>query len=401
MIGKDDRTAMTFALAFIIGASAMSTDMYLPALPMLVKQWGVSEAQGGLTLSMYFVAYSISMLIYGPLSDRYGRRPIMLFGLIFFSLASLLCATAQDMSQLIAYRVLQSIGAGAGTAVGTAMCRDSFEGALRQRVYAYIGVIIGVAPIVAPSLGGLILEVAAWQWIFVVQGLYGLAALVCAWCMADTLPQEDRTAEIGFITRYRTLFRNREYMMATVVFCLVMAPFYAHLATSPFIYMKFFGLDQGDFARFFALNALGMMLGAWLCAKLSKRVSGVAINTTGFCIVILAGACMIAVGGNGPLWFALPMVACSFGTGIGRPVSVSLSLEQVNRDIGSASSMMTFILLLFGAGIMWLASLDWPSRPVMIGIFALCGGGITLMLWPVMLRMFRRRGTDRCLYPEK
>ncbi|KAB1442703.1 multidrug effflux MFS transporter [Pseudodesulfovibrio senegalensis] len=383
---------MTFFLAFLAALGPLSNDMYLPALPNLVKFWGVSEASGGLTLSLWFVSFGIFLLVYGPFSDRFGRKPSLLLGLGLFTVSSLGCALSDGLTEMLICRILQAAGGAACASMVMAISRDVFDGHIRQRVLAYLGVIMAVAPMAAPFLGSLTLKYFSWRWIFGLQAIYGITALGAVLFLEETLHHEKRLTSMAFIKPYLQTLVNGRFMYTSTLMAVVMGPVYGFIAASPYIYMEQFGLDRAAFSRFFALNAVGLMLGSLVCAKLSKRFSGAVLNGWGFAGITVGGACIAAFGASGPVAFALPMMLIAFCCGASRPVSNNIVLDQVEVNVGAAASIMTFSLFMLGAVFMWAASADFMNRATLIGFMGFGVGGFVLVLWPLLLRYLGRFG---------
>lgn len=384
-----------FFLAFLAALGPLSNDMYLPALPQLVDFWGVSEASGGLTLSLWFVSFGIFLLVYGPFSDRFGRKPCLMAGLGVFTLSSLGCALSNGLHEMLICRLFQAAGGAACASMVMAISRDVFDGHIRQRVLAYLGVIMAVAPMAAPFLGSFTLKYLSWRWIFGVQTLYGIFALMSVFFLEEPLQRAKRLTSMAFIKPYLQTLANGRFLYTAVLMALVMGPVYGFIAASPYIYMEQFGLDRPAFSRYFALNAVGLMLGSLFCAKLSKRFSGAALNGWGFAGVTLGGAIIVALsvfGDFGPTGFALPMMLIAFSCGASRPVSNNIVLDQVEVNVGAAASIMTFSLFMLGAVFMWVASGDFMNRVTLIGLMALGAGGFVLALWPLLLRYLGRFG---------
>ncbi len=383
---------MTFFLAFLAALGPLSNDMYLPALPSLVKFWGVSEAAGGLTLSLWFVSFGIFLLVYGPFSDRFGRKPALMVGLLFFSLSSVGCALSNGFQEMIIFRVLQAAGGAACVAMTMAISRDVFEGHIRQRVLAYLGVIMAVAPMAAPFLGSLTLKYFTWRWIFGLQAFYGVSAFTLVLYLEEPLQKEKRLAAMSFLKPYLSTITNFRFLSTSTLMGVVMGPTYAFIAASPYIYMEQFGLSRAAYSRYFACNAVGLMLGSLVCAKLSKRFSAAVLNAWGFAGVTLGGGCILAFGSQGPTWFALSMGIIAFCCGASRPVSNNIVLDQVEVYVGAASSIMTFTLFTLGAVFMWAASADFLNRVILVGLMGVGVGGFVLAMWPLQLRYLRKFG---------
>ena len=174
-------------LGLIAAVPALSTDMYLPAMPTIAKQWGIPESQAGLSLVLWFASFSIFLLVCGPLSDKYGRRPVLLAGLSVFTLSGFLCAVSVNIFQLVLFRIMQGAGAAAPSAMCMAICRDRYEGDKRKRTLAYISIILSMTPMIAPMIGATLLKFVSWRAIFAVQGLLTIMTIVISLRYRETL----------------------------------------------------------------------------------------------------------------------------------------------------------------------------------------------------------------------
>ncbi len=376
-----DKQRLLLLLALLTAFPPISTAMYLPALPQLVDIWRQPPAVVNLTLVGFFVSYCVSLLVYGPLSDRFGRRRPLLAGIGLYIVTSLLCAASNDVVSMIVFRILQAAGAGAAATLALAISKDVYEGHERERILAYIGVIMALAPTISPVLGGWIMTFGSWRWIFVTQGLFG----VTAWIGVQRMPETLKTAApAGFFQTagiYLDLFRNRRYIVLAFLLSLVGLPHFAFIAGSANIYISRFGLTEQLYGYFFALNAAAMMAGAFVCTRLLRRISSRGVMTISFAGILLGGAGLLVQGGIGPWGLALPMALITFSVGLGRPPSNNLVLEQVDRHAGAASSMLIFIYFMLGSFSMWLISLDWADKVRTIGVLGAGAGGLVLLVW--------------------
>jgi DHA1 family bicyclomycin/chloramphenicol resistance-like MFS transporter len=370
-------------LALLAAFPPMSTDMYLPALPMLQATWGVDLATINLTLVLFFVAFSIALLAYGPISDSYGRRPLLMIGIAVFVTASLLCGMAPGVEYLIAFRILQAFGAASASALSMAIAKDLFLARERQQLLAHLGVIVALAPMLAPVVGGWVLKWLNWHWIFFMQALWGAIAWIGVLRMHEPL-QKKVPASIGQIMgRYVRLFKNRRFMTLNALMAMSMMPIFAFIAGSPSIYMTNFHLDPQWFGLLFGSNALALMAGAYTCSRLTRRMPGWPLMRAGFVGMSLGGLVIWFVGSSGPLPFAAGMFVVTYCIGMTRPLSNNLVLEQVDEDVGTASSLLIFLYFVGGAGAMALISMNWPDRMRVIAVLA-AGSGVLMLsalLW--------------------
>ena len=368
-------------LALLAAFPPLSTDMYLPAIPLLQKSWHQPLAMINLTLVGFFVSYCFFLLIYGPISDRFGRRKPLLAGIGIFIIASLLCAGSGNVISLIVLRILQAAGAAAASALALAISKDVYNGFERERILAYIGVIMALAPMLAPVIGGWAMTWFSWHWIFVIQAAIGMIAWVGVFRMPETLKSFSAAGALQTAGIYLQLLRNRRYIGFSLMISLVVLPHFAFIAGSADIYITRLGLSEQVFGYFFVLNAAAIMAGSFVCTQLLKRIGSRGLLTAGFAGILIGGLGMFTRWLPGPWGLAWPMAVISFSSGLSRPPSNNLVLEQVDRNAGAASSLLIFIYFMLGAFSMWLISLDWTDKIRTIGILGTASGGIILSIW--------------------
>jgi DHA1 family bicyclomycin/chloramphenicol resistance-like MFS transporter len=355
----------------------MATDMYLPAMPMLQQQWGVSLARINLTLVLFFVCFSLSLLAYGPLSDSIGRRAPLLAGIGVYVSASVLCSFSSGVGQLILFRVFQAVGAAAASSLSMAIAKDLFEARERQQLLAYLGVIVALAPMLSPLVGGALLKWLSWQWIFIAQAGLGAVAFLGVARLGEPL-QERAVLSFGrMAARYGRLFRNPRYMILNVLMALSLCPMFAFIAGSPTVYISRFGASEQAFGGFFATNAFALMCGSFACSRLTRRFSDLPLMVSGFGGVLSGGILVLLLGSRGPFMFAATMFLVTFCIGMTRPISNNLVLEQVDHDVGAAASLLVFLYFVAGAGAMELISLPW-SDPIRVIASMAIGSGLLL-----------------------
>jgi len=374
-------------LAMIAAVPAMATDMYLAAMPTIASQWNVPDSRVGLSLVLWFATFSVFLLVCGPLSDRHGRRPVLLAGLTLFVVATFACALAQNVWQLISFRILQGIGAAGPSSMAMAICRDRYDGLQRKRALAYIGIILTVAPAVAPTVGAWLLAWFNWRAIFLTQGMLGIVALLVALRYRETAPERVSGSLLGLLGRYRHVIANRRYLFANMAMGLILGPFYGFIAFSSIVYIQIFGLSERAFGLLFGLNALMSMAGAFTCTRVIRYFSDAVLLS--ICLVgcTLAGGGILTAGGWHYLAFAGFMCAITFFCGMSRPLSNHLILQQVDRDIGSASSFIVFYQFMVGAACMRIVTTGWSDPIFVFGLVALLLPASVLAIWPVLLRM--------------
>lgn len=371
-------------LALLSAFPPLTTDMILPAIPSLAKSWNVSLSLINLNLVFFFVTYGLFLLFYGPISDRFGRRRPLLVGIAVYIVTSLLGAFVSSAPMLIGTRILQAAGAAAGSSISMAMTKDIFIGQERERILAYIAVIMGLAPMLAPVIGGWILLYLSWHWIFLMEAFMGIVAMFGVLRFPETLPVVSETPLSQVMNTYGRLLLNPSYMIMVLVMSVSFFPLFSFIAGSSAIYINEFGLSEQKYSYFFAFNALALMIGAFSCLRLIRSVNSKHLMTIGFAGVFLGGIFLLFMGQHDPWSFALPMFMVSFSLGLSRPPSNHLVLEQVDRDIGSASSMLIFTYFAFGAVSMWFISLEWADKIPVLGTIAAGCGALVLAAWIII-----------------
>jgi len=381
---RDNLKGTVPLLALLTAFPALSTDMILPAIPSLAKTWNQPLSVINLTLVCFFVTYGFFLLFYGPISDRFGRRMPLLAGISVYIVASLLCTLATSAPMLIGFRIMQAAGAAASSSLSMAMTKDIFSGQERERILAYIAVIMALAPMIAPVLGGWILADFSWPWIFIMQAIMGVIGMLGVFRFPETLSQVSDVPLSRMMHSYGRLLLNPSYIVMVLVMSASLFPLYSFIAGSSAIYVNEFGLSEQKYSYFFAFNALALMVGSFSCLRLTKSISSRHLMTIGFAGVFLGGVFLLVTGQHGPWSFALPMFLVTFSIGLSRPPSNNLVLEQVDRDAGSASSLLIFCYFTLGAVGMWFISLEWADKIPVLGAIALSCGAMVLAAWFIL-----------------
>jgi DHA1 family bicyclomycin/chloramphenicol resistance-like MFS transporter len=322
-------------LVFLVMLSAfvaMSTDMYLPALPSMTEYFGVPEILTNLTIILFFIFFSAAALVWGPLSDKNGRRPILLVGLVGYTAASLLCAVSPNIYMLIVCRVLQAIGAGAASSTATAIIRDVYTGRTLEKSIATVQSMVVVVPVAAPMLGALLLRITDWRGCFFVQTALGAIVVIMTLLYTETLREKAGFGVLQTLGRLFVVLKNMRFTVLLLIFSSASICFLAFVSASAFIYQDYFGLSEQTYSYFFALNAAIMVFGPFLYIRLSSRFSRFTLITVNFAIMFVAGLLICTVGRLSPWAFALSLLPSTMmGSFIGPP-SRFLMLSQQTRD---------------------------------------------------------------------
>ena len=378
-------------LALLAAFPALSTDMYLAAIPLLVESWHQPLATVNLTLVGFFMTYCGFLLLYGPLSDRYGRRPPLLIGIGLYIIASLLCAVAWNVHLLIIARILQGAGAASASAIAFAICKDLFEGNLRQRIFLQLGVIVAAAPMLAPIIGGWLIVSFSWHWVFVLQAVMGVIAAVGVWRMHESLGELSTERLRRVFRSYMRLVGNKQYFLLTLAISALGIPFFAFIAVSSDIYINLYGYSEREYGLFFAANASAFMLAPFLFSRIVRHLPLTRLLPLSYLGVLLASFSLLFADAANPFSLAVPMWFLTFFFAFGRPPGNNLILEQVDEDVGAASSLMVFVFFITGSCSMWFISLGWHDAVQVMGRLGICSAVISLGGWFAINRLFTLR----------
>ncbi len=380
-----------FLLALLSAFPPLATDMYLPAQPLLQQEWQCPLVAINLTLIAFFITYCGFLLIYGPLSDRYGRRPPLLVGVVLFIFSCFLCALSGSAGMMIVGRIVQGAGAAAASAIVFAVCKDRFTGQQRQRVFIQIGVIVATAPMIGPILGGWIIKLFSWHWIFILQAVLGTIALVGVYCMDESLPTSTPPGFREVTSSYLRLFRNKRYISLLMTFSFTCVPIFAFIGGSSDLYISRFGYDERQFGYFFGFNSLAFVLAPLAFSRLVRRYGITQLMSFAFTGMLVSSLLLLCPWIPIPWRLTLPMFLLTFSFSFCRPAGNNLILEQVDRDTGAASSLMVFFYFMMGALAMWFFSVDRGDKIVVLGRMGVVSVTMTLVLWQVVKRKFHPR----------
>jgi DHA1 family bicyclomycin/chloramphenicol resistance-like MFS transporter len=375
----------------------LSTDLYLPALPGMADYFGVSSDLANLTLVMFFLSFGAGTLLWGPLSDRYGRRPMLLIGLSIYSAASLGCALSVDIYQLIAFRILEAIGGSSGFAVATAMIKDVYDVSSREPILAVVQTMVLISPVSAPVIGAILLRFTTWRGLFGALAFIGLLALAGSIALQETLHDRNEGSLIHALGRLYVVARNPAFASLLALFSLPAISAMAFIASSSYIYIRGFGLSELAYSYFFAFNAIGMISAPTIYLKLSRRMSRRSFVTICFGVMILSGMLIVILGTRSPWLFAAALLPATIAAGAVRTPGTNLMLEQQREDTGSAAALMSCAGITAGSIGMSLISMNRGNMIPVLGMMYVLIGMICATLWLyISQRPYVTRIPDRC-----
>ena len=348
------RFRIVLVLGFLTALGPLTIDMYLPSLPTISTDLHASAAAVQLTLTGTLVGLAFGQLLVGPLSDAVGRRVPLLSGIAVHVLASVLCVIAPNLALLGTLRVLQGLGAAAAAVVAMAIVRDLFDGLAAARLFSRLMLVVGVAPILAPTVGGLVLSWTSWRGVFVVLAVVGVTIMAAAAVvMPETLPADRRRSGgvLGTVRDYGRLLTDRVYVGLILVAGLAMAALFAYVSGSSYVFQDGYGMSEQQFALIFAGGAIGLIGATQLNVRLLRRwtpqqiLGRSLLAGLGFGLVLLV---LAATGIGGlvgvliPLWLVLAMV------GLAMPNAPALALSRHGEAAGTAAALLGAVQ--FGVG---------------------------------------------------
>ena len=353
-IGAKAGAGLTFTVALLAMLAPFSIDSYLPSLPDIAREFSAADWQVQQTLSLYLFAFAATTLFYGPLSDAYGRRAVVLGTLALYAVTSIGCAFAPNIHWLLAMRIGQGLTASGTIVIGRAIVRDAFTGAAAQRVMSNVMLFFSLAPAVAPIIGGHLQEAYGWRSVF--WFLAALAFLLCAWTfwrLPETLPAADRhpAHPRALVRAYTSALRNRRFMLLALSIAFCFGGLFLYIAGSPALLYRHLGYGAGDFGYLFVPVVLGLMGGAYASGQLAGHFSHDFAAAVGFCIIGFATLFGLA----GSVWFAPsfwnavgPVMLYAAGMALAIPNLSLIALDCLPHRRGLASAVQSFTQMAFG-----------------------------------------------------
>jgi DHA1 family bicyclomycin/chloramphenicol resistance-like MFS transporter len=340
MQSRVSHTFLTFVLGTLTAFGPLSIDMYLPSLPTIQRALSTSPAAVQLTLASFMVGMGFGQLVYGPLSDRLGRRGPLLWGVLLYTLSSLACAFAPSVNVLIGCRFVQAAGGAAGPVIARAVVRDLYSGREIARVLSLMMLVMGAAPILAPLLGGVVLEWAGWRAIFFVLTGIGVAAFGL---VLLAIPSAAPSGELRPLHQdIAALFRDRRFVAGVLAGGFAQASLFTYISSAPFVFMTVHHVSPRVFAGLFGLNAAAFISASQLNRVLLRRFEVHRIEFSAAVALCVATAMLTVVAWNAPLGvppLAAALFCCTASLGMILPNAVALALEEHAQRAGVASSV--------------------------------------------------------------
>jgi DHA1 family bicyclomycin/chloramphenicol resistance-like MFS transporter len=363
-------------LGALSAAGPMAIDMYLPALPMIARDLHASQGQAELSMTTFFLGLMLGQPFYGPLSDRFGRKPPLAAGMLLFVLASVACSLASNAPVLIAGRFLQGLGSGASIAISAAAIRDRYTGHEAARLLAMRVMVLGLSPILSPVLGAGLISVVSWRFIFWFSAAYGLIAIALLLLIPETRDPAHRsvTRASKVLGIYGRLVTDRVFIGAVAVIALMQLAFSAYIADSSFVFIKIDHAPPGLYSAIYASNAIGFVSLAQFAPNLMRRFKAERLIVAGSALQAVNAVVLFVLAVTGHVGVAMLLVPlflflASFGL-VGGPATVT-ALHSHGPVAGTASSLLSL--------------LQWGTAAVGSGLVAALANGTALPMTSVMM----------------
>lgn len=393
---KGQRLIVILILGLLSAIGPFSIDMYLPGFPAIAKDLSCSVDMVSYTLASFFVGVCIGQLISGPLLDRFGRKRPLYIGMGIYILASIGCAFSTSVEGLIVFRLFQALGGCVTMVAPRAIIRDLFPVEESAKIFSMMILILGVSPILAPTVGSFLIEDFGWESVFLVLGAISLLVLLAVVFYMPESKQPDPTFSLkitDILSSFRTVMKERQFYMYTLSGSIAAAGLFAYLAGSPFVLLKLHGVSEKGYGIIFAIIASGLITASQLNNVLLKKYTSVQIVKFTLILQTIFGLCLFigsvfdVLGLYGLITFIFLFLSCQ---GFNFPNSSALSMEPFEKEAGSASALMGAIQMGFGAAAAALVGMLNASTALpMTGVMAVCS------LWALVILLMAGKKNAR------
>lgn len=336
-------------LGVLAGFGPLVTDMYLPTLPSMTTYFAASQSMVQLGLTTSMIGLALGQLFFGPLSDRSGRKPLLLASLLFFVVSTVICIFSPNIYVFLGMRFFQGIGAAGGIVISRSVATDRYRGKELVKVLAVISVINGIAPVVAPVLGGLLTGTVGWRGIFCILLGVGVILLASSLLFRESLPARRRSGQSVAKTfgNFGLILRNRKFMFYVLQLGFAQGILFSNIAAAPFIIQQHYGFSPLEFSIIFAVNSLALVVAAPISMKFRKPQTGIMTSCAGMCLFSVAALAAMWSGCN--FWvYETIMLILLFAMGLTFPLTTTLAMDSERRYSGSASAILGAVCFAFG-----------------------------------------------------
>ncbi|MET8802532.1 multidrug effflux MFS transporter [Streptomyces sp. NPDC004546] len=402
--GRRTGLLVTLVLGGLTATPPLAMDMYLPSLPEVTRSLHAPAATVQLTLTACLLGMALGQLVVGPMSDRWGRRRPLLAGLAVYLLATALCALAPNVETLVAFRLAQGLAGAAGIVIARAVVRDLYDGVAMARFFSTLMLVSGVAPIVAPLIGGQILRVTDWRGVFVVLTVVGVLLAALVWLrLPETLPPAERHdgGVQAALRAMRGLLADLPFSGYMLAGGFAFAALFAYISASPFVIQEIYGASPQTFSLLFGLNSVGLVAAGQVNGKLLVgRVALEKVLACGLAVIVLAATALLLMSTGALGEVGLPPIAAALfvlmsAMGITLPNAQTLALLRTRHAAGSASALLGTSSFLVGAVASPLVGVAGEHTAVPMAVVQLAGALVAAACFMGMCRPWSTRGNTR------
>jgi DHA1 family bicyclomycin/chloramphenicol resistance-like MFS transporter len=387
-MSKGTQLWLTVFLGLMTAMAPLATDMYLPALPTVQLDMGISASLAQMTLTMTMLGMALGQIFAGPVSDRYGRKWPLAAGMVIFTLSTVGCVWAQDIMLFLFFRFVSGFAGASGIVIAKAIARDVCEGPELTKFFAMLMMVNGLAPIIAPVIGGQILLFTSWRGVFVLLVAVGLFQLIATLIYKETLPTDKRLKGLQeSFAKFPLLLKNRYFLGYCLVQCFVFGAFFSYLAGSSFVFQNIFHVSPQMFSLIFGGIGAGLLLAGALPARLAGRVEDVKMLQVSL-IVPLVGSVLLllAFSAEAGMAIILPVLFLTITPlSVMGAASFSLALSRQGKNAGSASALIGFFSMILGGCMMPLVGIAGDNTAIPMCVIMICGYGLGYVVFRLMI----------------
>lgn len=380
--------ALLFFLTLLAALGMLAINMYLASFPSIGREFGATPAQVKLTLTVFLLGFAFGQLVIGPLSDRFGRRPLLIAGLVLYAVTAAMIAVASNIEWMIGIRIAQAVGACTGSVLARAVARDLFQGDELTRSLGFVTTLVAAAPGFSPLIGGLVETFFGWRATFALLALVGIFATLVVWFRVPETHHQRETAPrmTQAFASYFTLLSKREFMIPVAGTTCAMMGLFAFFAAAPTIFIQGFGVSPILFGFIPCVTVFAVFAGGFSAPRLAKKWPGFKPVILGLVLMTIGSVGMLAVsyGGQAGMYQVLgTLLFFLFGMGVVNPLSTVFALRPFPEIAGAASALIGFFQMAGGAlGTILLGLLPYPilpALPIVMLVSAIIGLGIVIL----------------------
>lgn len=389
ILHSEKKFFLTVFLGIMTAMAPLSTDMYLPALPEMSVDFGISASLTQLTLTMTMFGMALGQMFMGPLSDRFGRKIPLMCGMAVFTAASFGACLAESITIFLAFRFLQGFSGASGIVIARAIARDVAEGPELTRFFAVLMLVNGVAPVAAPVIGGQILRFADWRAVFAVLMLIGMAQFISTLCYRETLSPVERIRSVGqSFSKFPMLMRDRYFRGHCLLQLFFFSSFFSYIGGSSFVFQNVYHVSAQTYSLMFGGIGIGLFLAGMVPARLAGRVCDEKLLEISLFIPLIGSVFLLA--GfllNAPMMYTLLVLFVTIvPLSVMGTASFSLALSRQGRNAGAASALLGFSQMILGSAMMPIVGAAGDSNPIPMAVLMLSGYVLSGVVYWMMIR---------------